>query len=135
MRSSLPRFLAVGVLGMFTNLLIFFVLVDVLGWGATRSSILAFAVSVSQNYLLNHLFSFKEKVGDSITLSAYIGYLGVNLVGLVLNLAVMNGTLLILRVEPKVLAQVMGVGSATLLNYFGVRGLVFRKTRRGQSQR
>lgn len=127
LRGSLPKFLLVGLAGTGTNLLIFFLLADMGGWGATRSSIVAFVVSVTQNYLLNHRFSFTEDKDRRLSWLSLIRYVSVNLAGLGVSLLVLNALLLVFFVQPKVLAQFLGVGAGTVLNYWGAKKLVFSR--------
>jgi len=129
--SHLLRFLGVGILGTLTNLAIFYVLVDLLGWGATRTSLLAFCIAASQNYVLNHHFSFSDKRHPRATWRAFLQYVLVNLVGLGANLCVMNVLLLAFAVNPKVIAQFFGIGVGTVLNYLGARHWVFQKKNEG----
>jgi len=134
-RSSFPGFLIVGLAGTCTNLLVFYVLVDHLKWGATRTAILAFAICVTQNYLLNHRFNFRDKVNDAISLDAYVRYVAVNLAGLVANLVVMNVLLFVFAShQPKVFSQFFGIGAGTILNYFGAKRIVFKAKPRAEGR-
>lgn len=127
--NNLFRFLIVGLLGAITNLVVFYILVDILGWGATRTSVLAFIVSVTQNYLLNQRFNFGEGSDRRIRLNLLIRYITVNLVGLFANIIVMNLVLLVLKSQPKVLSQAIGIGCGTMLNFWGAKIHVFRAKR------
>ena len=58
--NSLLRFLFVGALGTIVNVIIFYIFADYFNFNANISSIIAFCVAVTHNYLLNHLWIVQE---------------------------------------------------------------------------
>lgn len=122
---SFLRFCIVGGGGTLTNLLVFYVCVNVFFLPLTISSIIAFCVAVTQNYFYNHLWSFKGVVSSTLSFSIYTRYVLVYIGSLIINLIVLH-LLVELGVMP-ILAQAIGIGFGMILNYVGSFFLVFIK--------
>lgn len=123
---DLPKFLIVGLLGTVTNLAVFFVVVDLRKWDPTLGAILAFAVSVAQNYFLNHTWTFAHQVrGAAVSLGGYLRFLLVALTALGINLVVLWSILAMFDLPWKVLAQAAGILAGTVINYIGSKFWVF----------
>ncbi|WP_424729965.1 GtrA family protein [Methanoregula sp.] len=125
--NSFLRFLFVGALGTVVNILIFFILADTLHFDATFSSVVAFLFAVTQNYILNHVWSFKNIVNFQVNRKSYFKYVCVNIFGLLINLLVLNLILLWFNPAIKTEAQLFGVLSGTLFNFILSRMYVFKK--------
>ena len=125
--NSLLRFLFVGVLGTIINVIIFYIFADHFNFNANLSSIIAFCVAVTHNYLLNHLWSFKKLVNFQINRKSYIKYIGVNIFGLIINLLVLNIILMQFNPSTKTMAQLFGVLAGTFSNFVLSRFYVFNK--------
>ncbi len=121
----LLRFLFTGFLGVLTNLLVFFLLADIAGKNSYIASIIAFAAATCQNYLLNHHWSFRQVVDYPVSLRAFLKYVAVNLIGLMVNLAVLKIALDLFSPNPKVIAQLAGIALGTAVNYIGAKRFVF----------
>ena len=76
-KNSLVRFLIVGGLGTLINLVVFFIFADIFGKEKNIASIIAFVVAVTQNYVLNHTWSFKKHISTPMSLKTYIKYFSV----------------------------------------------------------
>jgi putative flippase GtrA len=126
-RNSLVRFLFVGGFGTITNLLVFFVFGDLIKINPNGASVLAFSVAVTQNYIFNHLWSFKKHVDYPLSWKKYLNYVLLNIFGLVINLLVLNIILVVFRPFLKILAQFPGIIAGMSFNYIGARLFVFRK--------
>ena len=61
---KLPQFLIVGLLGTITNLVLFYIFVDILFYPPIIISVLSFLFASMQNYLLNHFWTFKKKIDE-----------------------------------------------------------------------
>lgn len=123
--NSLLRFLFVGTLGTIVNVIIFFVFADYLNFNASISSIIAFCIAVTQNYFLNHLWSFKKFVNFKVNWKSYIKYVCVNIFGLIVNLIVLNLILMQFNPTIKATAQLSGVLAGTLFNFILSKFYVF----------
>ena len=84
------RFSVVGGLGTATNLVLFFFLVDVGTMAPLLGAVLCFAVAVSQNYVLNELWTFATSSGGGLSLDRYRKFVAASLLGLAINAAVLT---------------------------------------------
>ena len=125
--NSLLRFLFVGALGTIVNIIIFYIFADYLNFNASISSIIAFLVAVTHNYLLNHLWSFKKYVNFRVNRKSYIKYVCVNIFGLIVNLIVLNLILMQFNPATKATAQLFGVLAGTFFNFILSRFYVFNE--------
>lgn len=123
--SSLFRFSVVGFLGTLTNLTIFYLCSNFIHLSINISSISSFAVAVTQNYLLNHLWSFKKVTTGKPNISSYIKYVYVNIFSLLLNLLVLD--VLVYFSVNSLLAQVIGILCGLSINYAGSYFFVFMR--------
>ena len=125
-RHALPKFLVVGGLGTVTNLVIFFILVDLRAWHPTVGAIIAFIVAVIQNYVLNHRWTFAHQVrGAGVSLKAFVRFMVVALAALAVNLVVLWIVLKVFDPQWKVIAQAAGILAGTVVNFFGSKLWVF----------
>jgi len=125
--NSLLRFLFIGFLGTILNIIIFFIVADLLYVDANIASVIAFCIAVTQNYVLNHLWSFKKIVDYDLNLKSYFKYVYVNIFGLIANLIVLNLILMEFQPSLKVIAQLCGIIVGTMFNYILSRAYVFKK--------
>jgi putative flippase GtrA len=131
---SLLRFLIVGGLGIFTNLLVFDLTIFIFQSYSNVSSliasdvgsVLAFFIASIQNYILNHLWSFKADVNYGINFKSYFKYLVVNLGGLLINLGMLDLILYLFPSCPQEIAQLIGILLAFIFNYIGSKFFVFK---------
>lgn len=126
-RNSFARFAVVGFFGVLCNLLIFYIAFHVFSLGINFSAVIAFAFAVTQNYYFNHIWSFEFYVDSKPNPADYFKYVLVNLIGLAVNLLVLN-VLVVLFVDiQKVVAQFFGIFAGLLANYVGSYIYVFVK--------
>jgi putative flippase GtrA len=146
------RFAIVGFGGMVTNLLIFYILVDVLAlwvnvipfidflnlktgtnldplkFWANAVAVFTFLLVGTQNYVLHHLWTFRETTaGKKLSVSAWLKFNLTASIGLGISLIVMNLVLYFFVIPFKVIAQGCGVFAGTAMNYLGSKYLVFNK--------
>jgi putative flippase GtrA len=104
---------------------VFYTVSHGIGLSIIISSICAFAVAVTQNYLFNHLWSFKKVTIGKPNVTNYVRYVFVNLFSLVLNLIVLD--ILVSLSFNSVLAQAIGVVTGISINYAGSYFFVFMR--------
>lgn len=119
------RFSIIGGLGMVTNLLIFYVFTYIFLLNINISALIAFVAAVSQNYILNHFWTFKNYANGRPNLKDYIKYTGVNIFGLGINLIVLNALLYYYKGIEPLSAQFLGIAAGLLVNYSGSYVFVF----------
>ena len=125
-RNKLIKFGFVGALGTIPNLAIFFVFVDIIGVNANLIVNVAFLFAVTQNYILNHLWTFKEQTKNyKISFSGWAKFVLTSLLGLLVNIIMLNIILYFFDPEIKVIAQIFGILSGMIFNYTGSKLFVF----------
>ncbi len=125
------QFGLVGILGTLTNLLIFFITGDILSFNENLCAVMSFAVAVTQNYLLNAFWTYGD-TEQKKSFRQYLHFVGVSLIGLAVNLAVLNTILYLFPdMHWKTIAQAAGIGTAFILNFIGSHFLIFKKGQSG----
>lgn len=122
------RFGLTGALGAVTNLSLFFAGADLLALPATAVSVVCFLAAASQGYVINHRWSFRNLTRhEPLSLRGWLRFVCASLLGLGVNILVMN--LIIRRYDPpfKFIAQAGGILSGLLINFSLSKLLVFRK--------
>lgn len=121
-------FAIVGFGGMVTNLVVFFIFADILDLWANGVAVAAFLIAGTQNYVLHHRWTFRKiTLDEKLSLYGWVKFNLTTLVGLGINLLVLNLILRFYEVPYKVIAQFCGVAFGTVFNYLGSRLFVFNK--------
>ncbi|CAN5723793.1 GtrA family protein [soil metagenome] len=112
---ELVKFCFVGATGYLVNLWVFSLLVLVLGVHYIPAAIGSFLVAVTNNYLLNRLWTFREHRGSV----AHQGmrFLVISTLALVANLAVL--AMLVEIGLPEIVAQAIAIVLVTPINFVG----------------
>jgi len=121
------RFCLVGASGVVVNYLVMLALFESARLPYVAASMAAFLVANLTNFILNKVFTFNDRrTSGRVLARQYVGFLGVSLLGLGINLAV-----LILLVEGAemhpVPANLVGVLAATVSNFLGSKLYAFRR--------
>jgi putative flippase GtrA len=136
LKHSFIKFAVVGFLGMITNLAIFFIFVDILKLWANVIAVTAFLIAGTQNYILHHIWTFRKiTCGEKISLYGWIKFNLTTLLGLGINLIVLNLILYFYSLPYKVIAQFCGVAFGTVFNYLGSKHFVFNKNKFGNKEK
>lgn len=122
-QKSFSRFVVVGSFGFVVNLAVFTTAYMFLEQHIV-AAIIAFIVAVTQNFLFNRAWSFSHRVTSKGAPIAYITYVLVNLLGLLVNLVILEVLIKNFDFMP-IIAQVVGVGAGMFANYFGAHFFVF----------
>ena len=124
---NLPQFLIVGLLGTITNLVLFYIFVDILFYPPIIISVLTFLFASIQNYLLNHFWTFKKKIDENPPqIANYFRFLSVSLIGLTINLLILWWYINTFDPSIKVVAQAIGIAGGTTINFLGSKYWVFK---------
>jgi dolichol-phosphate mannosyltransferase len=122
------KFALTGGLGTVTNLLIFFLCADIANLPATAVSVGCFIVAGTQNYIINHKWSFaKNTGGTNPSIKKWAVFLCSSVIGLIVNISVMNIILKNIVVPYKVIAQAAGIFSGLGVNFIMSKFVVFKK--------
>jgi dolichol-phosphate mannosyltransferase len=122
------KFSLTGGLGTVTNLVIFFLCVDVAGLPEIPVSACCFLVAVTQNYIINHTWSFKQNTKNEVlSLQRWLQFVAASLLGLAINIAVMALVLKNVAVPYKFIAQACGIAAGMIVNFTLSKLLVWRR--------
>ncbi|MCL2832372.1 MAG: glycosyltransferase family 2 protein [Treponema sp.] len=125
---QLIKFAITGGLGTVTNLVIFFLLADLAKLPEIPVSIGCFLVAVTQNYIINHLWSFRKSLkGEKLSLKRWGMFTAGSLMGLAINIAVMQLMLTYFTLPYKAIAQGAGIAAGMVINFFISKYAVFNK--------
>src|SRR5438105_7482605 len=110
---QLAKFAAVGATGYVVNLAVYTALLRGAGWHYAAAATVSFLVAVTNNYLWNRLWTFRDQRGHV----AFQGlrFLVVALVAYVANLGILS--VLIAFGSDKVIAQAIAILLVTPLNF------------------
>jgi dolichol-phosphate mannosyltransferase len=126
--SEFFKFGITGGLGSVTNLAIFFFLVDRAGLPEIPISILCFIIAGTQNYFLNHYWSFREQTENTnVSVKRWFFFLCTALLGLGINILVMYTIITNFTLPYKTIAQACGIGVGMICNFLTAKFIVFRK--------
>ncbi|MCX8058980.1 MAG: GtrA family protein [Spirochaetes bacterium] len=139
------KFGITGGLGTITNLVVFYITNYFLKINHLICSIIAFSIAVTQNYIINSLWTFslkKEKLekinlnGDQksykineekkLSFQNYFKFVFVSLTGLLMNLLILFILVDIIKFSYKIIAQAVGIIGGMILNYLGSHFIVFK---------
>jgi putative flippase GtrA len=120
---QLAKFSAVGATGYAVNLGVYTALLRGAGWHYTAAATGSFLVAVTNNYLWNRLWTFRDQRGHV----AFQGlrYLVVALIAYTANLGILSA--LIALGNDKILAQAIAIVLVTPLNFVGNKLWSFRR--------
>ena len=127
------KFSITGGLGAVTNLLIFFILADKTGLPVIPVSIGCFIIAGTQNYIINHKWSFANITRDdctgktALTVKKWFIFLCSALAGLLINITVMKLVLGNFNVPYKFIAQACGIASGMVVNFICSKFIIYTR--------
>jgi dolichol-phosphate mannosyltransferase len=122
------KFAITGGLGSITNLTIFFIFVDIFSLPEIPISIACFLISATQNYIINHKWSFKkETAANPPSLANWIKFIMGSLLGLSVNIIIMEILFTKFNLPFKFIAQAGGILAGTGVNFLLSKTIVFKK--------
>lgn len=110
------KFAVVGSIGFCINLTLFFLLINI-SINVNLSAVISFLIAAFSNYLLNSKYTFKKYYYGYIFIAKYFEYLSVNIIGLFLNLVILNIVISYYGPDFQIVGQVCGVLFGMTLNY------------------
>jgi dolichol-phosphate mannosyltransferase len=127
------RFGLVGTSGVFVDMGMLFLLSDptMLGWGLTRSKILAAEAAIVNNFIWNDLWTFgdiaRQQQGWRFRIKRFLKFNFICLMGLILNVLLLNFFFNILNVN-RYLANLIAILLVTIWNFWINLKLSWRST-------
>ncbi|PSF38673.1 sulfonate ABC transporter permease [Aphanothece hegewaldii CCALA 016] len=132
--SQLIRFCLVGLSGVFVDMAIFYLFSDpnALGWGLTRSKIIAAEVAIINNFFWNDRWTFghitANQPGWSMRLKRFLKFNVICLAGLILNVFILNFLFNVVGIN-RYLANFIAIGLVTIWNFWLNIKLSWRTTK------
>ncbi len=129
----LIRFGAVGLTGVFVDMLVLYLLSDpsTLGWGLTRSKIIAAELAILNNFFWNDIWTFgdisRRQPGKRQRLKRLLKFNIICLAGLVLNVLVLN-LIYNFIIHNQYLANLVAIATVTFWNFWVNLKLSWRVT-------
>jgi dolichol-phosphate mannosyltransferase len=133
---SIQRFLRFGIVGfsgVFVDMALLYLLHDpsMLGWGLTRSKILAAEVAIGNNFIWNDWWTFgdisRSQRGWKKRLKRFLKFNVICLTGLILNVLLLNLLFNVFHVH-YLIANIMAIAAVTLWNFWLNLKLSWRST-------
>jgi dolichol-phosphate mannosyltransferase len=124
------KFALTGGLGTVTNLLLFFIFADLLNIPEIPVSIGCFLIAVTQNYLINHRWSFGYYTANKRpSVKKWLEFTAGSLAGLAVNVFVMRAVLVHFLLPYKFIAQGLGIAAGMIINFAIANFIIFKKER------
>ncbi len=124
------RFCLVGLVGMVLDMAAVAALKETLGLDTRLCAVAGFAIAVSSNYLLNRVWTFRDRSVKGI--ASYPAFILVSLAGLGVRLGVMHLVIVATSLDQGrgyLLVNFFGILAGTLVNFAGSSLFVFRERR------
>lgn len=119
------RFAIVGLSGVFVDMAVLYILSDPssLGWGLTRSKAIAAEIAILNNFLWNDAWTFRDLArtqrGQRQRLERFLKFNGVCLVGLALNITILNFLFnTVFDQQHRYLANAIAIAIVTFWNFW-----------------
>ena len=119
------KFGLIGILGTLVNLFILYVFTEFAGIFYLISAIIAFFVAATHNFILNKIWTFKEKINYLFT-KKYIQFLIVSISSLVINLIFLYIFTEFFNIYYMV-SQALAIGVSFIANFIGNKIWTFKK--------
>ena len=121
------KFGITGGLGTITNLFFFFLFADKSSLPEIPVSVGCFVIAGTQNYIINHKWSFAGNTGTSkLSVKKWLLFLNASLVGLLVNIIVMKLMIINFNLPYKFIAQACGIMMGMMVNFVFSKFVVFR---------
>ena len=119
------KYSIVGTIGLFINLCILYFFTELLGIFYMISAVFSFIVTVTSNFILNKIWTFKENLRLKIG-KKYLKFFAVALCALTINLFFLHVFTEIFKIY-YMISQVMAIGGAFIINFLGNKFWTFKE--------
>ena len=119
------KFALVGVVNTLVNLAVLYILTDIFGIYYLVSAVFAFLIAVTNSFLLNKMWTFKESISYRAS-SKYIKFVLISVIALIINLIILYVLVEYYSIW-YIYAQIVGVSSNLIINFFGNKLWTFKK--------
>lgn len=123
---KLMRFGIVGSAGAIVNFSFYYLSTEYFKLSINVGVVCAFSVAVTQNYLINHYWTFgSENYNNPPNIYQYFFYILSNLAGLLINLLALNIFILLTDIRLHLIGQGLGILLGMLSNFIFAKKFVF----------
>ena len=122
-KTQLTKFAIAGIIFAVVNILILYILTDFLGIYYILSSIIAFFLGSTGNFLLNKKWTFKEKMRHDLP-KKYIKAMSVNISAVIITIALLYILTEFLNIH-YLISQTIAMAVAFVANFIGNKKIVF----------
>ena len=122
--STFFRYGIIGIVGIFINIGIFYVLYEILNIHYLAAHVLSDTITIAHNFLLNAFLNFK--VRDAL-FQRFISYAGMGFVGLIASTAMLWFFVQIIALYP-VVAKIIAIGIVVVGQYIFNAKFTFKQT-------
>lgn len=122
---QLFKFAFVGFIGTIINLTILYTFTEFFHVYYIISEIIAFFVSVINNYILNKIWTFKEEIHKRL-IKKYFQYTTICLISLIINICILFTLVEYFNIY-YIFAEIMAIFGAFLFNFLGSKIWTFRE--------
>ena len=128
------RFALVGLSGVFVDMAVFYLLSDssTLGWGLTRSKIIASELAIINNFCWNDRWTFGDianrQLGWTMGFKRFLKFNLICLAGLILNVLLLNSLFNLLNIN-RYIANLIAIAAVTVWNFWLNLKLSWRVTK------
>jgi dolichol-phosphate mannosyltransferase len=122
------KFAITGGLGTVTNLFIFYLCVDLVKMREIPISIGCFMIAATQNYIINHKWSFRQKnYAEKLSFKQWLLFISGSLLGLAINIMVMSFIIKNFNLTWKFIAQAYGIAAGMIFNFTVSKLVIFKR--------
>jgi putative flippase GtrA len=126
---KLIRFGMVGSVGAGINFAAYYFAFEYAHFGVNLSAVTAFCIAVINNYVLNHIWTFRAENGSrTVNLRQFAYYLVGNIQGLMINLVILNLVVMAAGEQYHFFGQALGIMFGMLSNFIFAKKLVFKNS-------
>lgn len=118
------KFCIVGAIGTVLNIAVMYSLTEFFNIFYMVSALFSFVASVTNNFVLNKIWTFNEKIKERI-FSKYTKFFTISIFALIVNLIFLYGFVEYFKIW-YIFAQVLAIGVALFVNFFGNKKWTFR---------
>lgn len=120
------KFCIVGSFGAITNIILFYIFVDILGFNKFIIASLNFFICVTQNYILNHFWTFNELMkNNKLSFLKYFKFILTSLFGFVINICILKIITLFKIFPLHTISHAIGIFAGMIFNFLGSSLFVF----------
>ncbi|MDP3881932.1 MAG: glycosyltransferase family 2 protein [Nanoarchaeota archaeon] len=121
---QLSKFAIVGMMGIIINIFFLYLFTEIAGIYYLISAVFAFLIALAHNYLLNKIFTFKERIRYKF-FTKFLQFSAISLFSLAINLILLYILTEMFHIY-YLISQVISIGLVFIINFAGNKFWTFR---------